>query len=619
MPRTLTEAEFNAIKAAVLRELPDGMDEAAFQRQMAPRMAAAVAEAEHSPEPVDDSAAWRFVSNAAAMLNPVAMAKGVFQAVRHPIDTATGVVSQMGEEWRKAGDLAEQGRYLEAGGHAVAGSLPLVGPTAARVGEQIAGGDVAGGLGATAGLLLPAAGAEALRNRRVSVSFNRNSPVEADAVAFGRAHQVPIDAGTGTGSAFVKNVQKKVGSTWGGAQAAETMRGRQAAALTRVGDDLAGRVNATTTGPGPAVDGLNAGAGVRTALDQQIGRFDRAATAAYTKVRAFEADPARLPAMQVDVTSVKSGLKPLYDELARRHAVVPFTEGAQARALRALDALMQAPERAPLSLMESILGDLKGMARGADLPELRTAGQGTAAAAVRQLQHQIDLAAKRAGSDVFSALEQGRRATASKYGVAEVRDLFSQQALAEPRKLFEALTAKKDGGIERLNAVAQHAPDQMPQVGRAVIEDLLNRATEAGKFEHTDALFADWQKLGPQTRRLLFGGVTPDLDRFFLLAKKINENVNPSGTAVVLNATQLVAGLPSWALSRVLFSDTGVKALNRGLTLATGPGRTSKAAAASAQAAILNALREAGVPMSAVPAAASDAESDTRPAARTPQ
>src|SRR5574343_1915151 len=165
MPRTLTEAEFTAIKDAVLADMPKVMDEAGFQRQMGPRMAAAVAEAENSPEPVTTSAAWRFVSNAAAMLNQVEMAKGVYQAARHPVDTVTGIASQMGDEWKKAGDLAEQGRYLEAGGHAVAGSLPLVGPQAAKVGEQIAAGDVAGGLGATAGMLAPVAGAELLKNR----------------------------------------------------------------------------------------------------------------------------------------------------------------------------------------------------------------------------------------------------------------------------------------------------------------------------------------------------------------------------------------------------------------------------------------------------------------------
>jgi len=50
---------------------------------------------------------------------------------------------------------SEAGFTTEGVGHAVAGALPVIGPAAAHAGEQIAEGNVAGGLGEATGLLLP--------------------------------------------------------------------------------------------------------------------------------------------------------------------------------------------------------------------------------------------------------------------------------------------------------------------------------------------------------------------------------------------------------------------------------------------------------------------------------
>lgn len=111
------------------------------------------------------SATGRFLSNAGEMLNPVAAARGVYQAVRHPIETAGNIWDAQMEQFGKAGDAFREGRYVEGVGHAGAGALPLVGPAAANVGEQFAEGDIAGGLGATTGLVAPVAAAGALRGR----------------------------------------------------------------------------------------------------------------------------------------------------------------------------------------------------------------------------------------------------------------------------------------------------------------------------------------------------------------------------------------------------------------------------------------------------------------------
>lgn len=138
------------------------------------------------PQAPEDSAASRFVGGAAQYLNPITIAGGLYGAVRHPIDTGSAALSQMGEQWSQAKDLASQGRYIEAGGHAAAGSLPFVGPAAAKTGERFASGDIAGGFGETAGLLGPALVAPVARGVTATTARAvRAVPGAADAVATG--------------------------------------------------------------------------------------------------------------------------------------------------------------------------------------------------------------------------------------------------------------------------------------------------------------------------------------------------------------------------------------------------------------------------------------------------
>ena len=98
------------------------------------------------------SATSRFVSNAAEVVNPLAIAKGLYQAVRHPLNTAMGIANASIDQGRQSIDAFKRGDYLESVGRAGA-TLPLIGPAAAEAGDQIGRGDVAGGLGRGLALL----------------------------------------------------------------------------------------------------------------------------------------------------------------------------------------------------------------------------------------------------------------------------------------------------------------------------------------------------------------------------------------------------------------------------------------------------------------------------------
>ena len=319
-------------------------------------------------------------------------------------------------------------------------------------------------------------------------------------------------------------------------------------------------------------------------------------------------------ALPVDLRPAKKSLQPIYDRLQRESQLIPLM-GDKARGFVALDRLMNGPDFAPVSVVDSGLSDLKAMSRGAAMPELRSQGQGLAAAAVKSLEDQVQSAVKRAGPDAVQALEQGRTAVKTKAAVASVLEDIK----SEPVKAYRSATAPKDTAVEHLRQLQQVAPDVVPQVGRAWLEDALTTATGQGGFEHAAKLDADWRRLGPQTKQLIFGGPenVKALDQYFLLAKKLAESPNPSGTAKMgtsmasgaLIFTHPAVGVPltlgAGALSKILRSPGAVKLLTKGLQLQLGPGRASQTAAMLGAADVIRAAQEAGV-MVPSPARAGD-------------
>jgi len=103
-------------------------------------------------EPPSGPAA-RYISNLFDSLNPIKAAKGIAGMIADPFQAQLDAAGAMANQWQKAGQAYQAGNSVEAAGHAVAGSIPLIGPAAAEAGEQIGSGDVAGGLGRTTGLV----------------------------------------------------------------------------------------------------------------------------------------------------------------------------------------------------------------------------------------------------------------------------------------------------------------------------------------------------------------------------------------------------------------------------------------------------------------------------------
>lgn len=433
--------------------------------------------------------------------------------------------------------------------------------------------------------------------------FANPNAAEADAVAFGQREGIPVSAGTATGNRFIRGTQRMVDESLGGSVVADTARQAEAQAFAATGERLAGRVHPTPVAP------EQAGRAVIDAVTGKVRDASAEADLAYEALRKIERQPQHRQrvqvgmadepygvgedgrpvtriapqyadvAMPVDMRGVKAGLRPLYRTLKRESELVPL-QGGKGRMLTVLDRLMNGPDAESLSVVDQALGDLKSLAR-ADNPALRTPGQGLAAQAVIELERAVTARASQAGPAVTDALRSGRFATRSKYAAADVLESLRD----EPVQVFQQATWAKDAGIDRLRQIAQQAPGELPKVGRAYLEGLLGQATSKGGFDSADALFGKWQQLGPQTKKMLFGETSRDLDRFFLLAKKAAENPNPSGTALTVfkgaevgswylaPASGITYSVTAPAMAKLLRYPPAVRLLSRGMTPVAATGR----------------------------------------------
>lgn len=172
------------------------------------------------------SAAGRFVGGVWQSVNPM----NLVDAARHPMDTAQALLEAHKAQYDKAKAAYADGRYSEAIGHLGAAALPVLGPAAAAAGEQIASGDVAGGLGAGAGLigtvLAPKAGMKAVGQAGGAVADVAKAAVTPK-----------------TAARLVKYGSTALGGTLGG--------GFGAVVGSEIGEDLAARVKARLTPVGP--------------------------------------------------------------------------------------------------------------------------------------------------------------------------------------------------------------------------------------------------------------------------------------------------------------------------------------------------------------------------------
>lgn len=124
-----------------------------------------------APRPGVGGLALSAAGGALSAVNPINVVSGLYSAVRHPLQTGRALVNAQVDQGRQAIDLFRRGgvtNAVEGVGRSMAAALPLVGPAAARVGEDIGSGDpsrMAHGIGEGVGMVAAPAVARATVNR----------------------------------------------------------------------------------------------------------------------------------------------------------------------------------------------------------------------------------------------------------------------------------------------------------------------------------------------------------------------------------------------------------------------------------------------------------------------
>lgn len=363
------------------------------------------------------SAMGRFVGGAAEYLNPATIATGLYGAVRHPLDTATAAAGQMGEQWSKAKSLVGQGRYVEAGGHALAGSLPFVGPAAAKAGERIASGDWAGGSGEAFGLLAPTAVPLAVRGATATASkVGRSVPGAVDTVATALESRAA--------SRVTDVMSPKVGAN-------KIRFGNQAAKVApEIAKDL-------------AADGAPMSrAGLASQVEAKLGEAEAALDTAAN---------ARNPNAVIHTAPVVRGLKAKRAEMtAQTHRIGPFKAGAD---------VVPGPNAGRVAQIDRAIEEVEALGPVANYE------------ALRRIRQAYDGPAKAIYSPSMTA--DYLSAQGSKLGAADVTGVIREQlAQMDPQTAAANATYSVYRTANDVLKAAEETERTRPKVGRAIMARL---------------------------------------------------------------------------------------------------------------------------------------------------
>jgi hypothetical protein len=555
------------------------------------------------------------------------LAAPIMQAGLHPIEAVKQlpqvggqIVGQQKEMFRKAAEERKQGHPIEAGGYELAGTLPVVGPAAAQAGEEFREGRWRTGAAHTVELLAPEAAKPVVRFAKPVVRFGKAKlgskatavpTVEAEAIKSVEPH-VDLSVGQRTHRPGLQKIERQVLTNLPGSEKRATeFFLRQQEQLANRGRQLAGEVSKVRA------NAYESGQGLQQRLGQRINRLKGYADQIYDSVRQETAaakqtvqtgtrqssilGPGGQPVTQpvysvletpVDLQPMRKALTPIYEDLTR---AMPEARRANSPAYTALKDLMTSNETHMNAMdFDRSLSAIKALARDGESPFLSTKSQRVAKQIITEGETQLKQALGKVSPDLEAKLTKGRNAVRSYHETAELlQDLHS-----EPSALYHNLTTGGDRVFDTLKDLNRMAPKEVRTVGRTYLEGMIDKATAEGGFARSAGVMADWKRMGPETKKLLFGPqLTKELDQFFLAAKKLapaegsatagrmaafapyalaGEVVRGLATGgLEMGAKELAGGIgaayvmPNIA-ARVLFTQGGPSLLTRALTSPVG-------------------------------------------------
>lgn len=421
-------------------------------------------------------------------------------------------------------------------------------------------GDVVGG----------AAGGAASQAERGAVGVGKKllpklkstlNPVEQSAVDYARGEgKIRLSPGTISGNKGVQNLEAVTQASPLGAQTGAEFRRGTEADLQGAAGRLSDQAHEKPTTP------ESVGRAIPAKMDERIADLSKPRDEAYERAWQGRDDPEHtyhMPVgmrevavldekgkptgeveqrpvmkkvnMPVDIRDLKEQAAPIYDSMKWRLA--PAEQNASA-GFNALEKILKSDDFIPAWQAEDGLSALKSMARMEPSEGVRDRSQGIGAHLVPELQSRIDDAVANTGEDAIQGLQQGRQLHSQ---IMDVEDVASKLRDKEPVRNFGRLVTAKDTGVDFLRKVQNLAPEQMEPLGRAWVQQQMDRATREGGFSKTQGLLNDWRDMGPQTKQILFpdAKVREGLGNLFKVADMASHAPNPSGTALVQSATSI--------------------------------------------------------------------------------
>lgn len=482
-----------------------------------------------------------------------------------PWETVKGVASNTYNAGVNAFNAMAAGDTETANRNIVRG-LPWFGDAALKASDQMREGNYAGAGGTLTGLaavnLAPEAARLLPRTVRAGGWLRNQNPKYASAIDYGLANDVRMNLGAASGRPNMQRLDliSDASSIPGLLRDAE---GNLAADLTRVSSDLSQQIK-----PGGRVSAEQAGETTHSAVKARADFYKRQADRAFADVRAKAAQnavPIQVPVLKdgrpvfvkaknaagqtvrqqqfrtvndvpVDVTNAKAALQSEYDTWnlsseGKRQWSDEFT---------ALKSIMEGPSIVPLSVAMKNLSALGPKALPTGAAGFTEAGNRMAAQSYGAYRKAVEDAID--GIGARAEYDAGMRASRSQWRVADRterifprtkgKDVDTNQTLIDAAGGFKRLIG---ADINQLRQVQKIAPQVLPDVGRAVFDDIIARATEGGKWDHHIALKNAWETMDPRKKDLLYGNgaLRKNLDEFFVMQDAVASRVNPSGTGPI--------------------------------------------------------------------------------------
>jgi hypothetical protein len=218
----------------------------------------------------------------------------------------------------------------------------------------------------------------------------------------------------------------------------------------------------------------------------------------------------------VNLDTVRAQLKPIFNDLNRTLSTGQKQYSPAWSALQ--DVMGNGQSQMPAMDFDKFLSAVKSISRDGNSPLLSTQSQRLAKQVIASGEKSFQDAISDAGPNVADKLNRARTAVKEYYNTSD----FLNDLQTEPAALYSNLTAGGDRVADTLKYLKQKSPAATDTVARTFLNEMMDKATREGGWGRSAGVSADWNRMGPQTKALLYGPeLTKSLDNFFRAAKTL--------------------------------------------------------------------------------------------------